>query len=115
MIVERLKFGANKGFIVGYKHLREVMAQVANDGRERTWTDCHPNSDSIRAFHAPNRDITFRNSENKEAVKLKGERFNHVEPFFSILEGVESKHPGILEEGRHICNTDETSVTVSFG
>lgn len=62
------------------------MSDVSNDARERNWSNYHPNNVSIRAFRARNLDLTFINSENKEAVNLRGERFSHVYPFFSILE-----------------------------
>ena len=58
------------------------MADVANDGRERACKNFYPNGDSMRSFRAHHRDLTFRNSQNKDAVKLKGERFEHVDSFF---------------------------------
>lgn len=82
MIVERLKYSAKKGFEVVCKHPCQVMGDVANDGRDRAYKNFYPNGYSVRSFRARHRDLTFRNSENKEAVKLKGERFEHVDSFF---------------------------------
>lgn len=65
MIVERLNYNANKGFALGYKHLRQVIADVANDGRDRAYTNFYANGDSISSCRARHRDLTFRNSEKR--------------------------------------------------
>lgn len=47
--------------------------------------------------------------------KLKGDCFQHVEPFYKILEEVNYFHPGILSNGHCVVNADNTNVSVEFG
>ncbi len=72
MIVQRLIFEAKRGFAVDKDSLKSLMSQISSDGRP-TFKTGIPSDDAIRAFRASHREITFRNSENKDKGKFKGE------------------------------------------
>ncbi len=74
-----------------------------------------PSEDAIRAFRARHREITFRNAENKDRSKFRGESFDHVGGFFKILKHAEKSNPGILSDGDRVWNMDETSISCEFG
>ncbi len=69
MIVERLSFAIKRGFAVGKDILVSIMAQIASDSR-KTWKNGVPCEDAVRAFRARHRELTFRNSENKDYAKF---------------------------------------------
>ena len=85
IIKERMTFIASKRFAMESPTLRSVMASLATDGRKRfkSWI---PSAAIVRSFRARNRDITFRDSENKENAKLKGENFEHVQTYAVALQ-----------------------------
>ena len=109
LIKERMNFIASKGFAMDLPTIRIVMASIAADGRKRFKSGI-PSAAVIRSFRARNRDITFRNSENKENAKLKGENFEHVQTYARALRQVEREIPGIFEDGDRFFNLDETAV-----
>lgn len=74
-----------------------------------------PCDDTIRLFRAKHREITFRNYESKDLAKLKGECFEHVDPFLDIVSMIGEKHAGLLSDGDRIWNLDETAVDPELG
>ena len=108
LIVQRLIYAAQRGFPVDVAGIKRIMAEVAADGR-KGWAN------AVRSSRARHREITFRNYERKENAKLKGESFWHVQRYFDVLKQIESKYPGILEDGDRIWNVDETAVDSTFG
>ncbi len=72
-----------------------------------------PSDNGIRALRARHREIRFRNFENKDKAKVKGEGYDHVEGFF--VKDVEKTNRGILSYGDRVLNMDVTSVSFAFG
>ncbi len=106
MIAERLIFAAKRGYVAGKDSLKSIMGQIASDGRP-TWRNGVSCDDAIQAFRARHRELTFRNSENKDKAKIREENCSHVEGFFKALKEVERSNPGILSDADRIWNIDE--------
>ena len=109
-----MKCIASKKFAMDLLTLGSVMASIATNGRKRFKSGI-PSAAVIRYFRARNPDITFRNSENKENAKLKGESFEHVQTYAHALRQVEKETPDIFEDGDRFFNLDETAVDGEFG
>lgn len=87
IISERLIFAGRRGFASDVNDLRSLMAQTAGLSG-RPYKNGLPSSDTIRLFRAKHREFSLRNYECKDLAKIKGERYEHVEPFFEILENI---------------------------
>ena len=87
LIKDRMKFIASRSFAMDARTLSSVMAAIASAGR-RGFENGLPSADVIRAFRARNRDITFRNAENKEQAKVRGENYYHVKTYANALKHV---------------------------
>lgn len=114
MIVDRLLFGASRGFAMGVDDVRDMMSRIAADGRVG-WKNGVPSPDAVRAFRARYRELTFRNAESKEIAKLNAENYEHVQHFFGILTDLDRKHKGLLANPNRIVNMDETAVDATYG
>lgn len=80
MIVEHIIRAALHEFAAELDHLKSIMARVSNDGRERSYKDGVPSNDAVRSFRARHRELTYRNTENKELSKW-GEEYVHVQTY----------------------------------
>lgn len=114
MIVQKIKSAALRGAAIGYEGLKYMMTRIASDGREG-FPHNTPSNDTIRAFRARHREITYRATENKEVAKLNAERKSHVQPFFDIIADIGGRNEGLLTDGSRIWNLDETSVDFTYG
>ena len=95
MIVKRITFAAERGFALTVPALKTIIAKIAAGGRPG-WLSRLPCDDAVRSFRARHHEITFRNSENKDSAKLKGESFEHVLSYVTALKQVDTVHPGIF-------------------
>ena len=115
MIVQRLIYAGRRRFAVEITRIKRIMAEVSADGR-KGWKNGVPSDDAVRDFRARHREITFRNYERKENAKLKGESFLHVQRHFEVLQYIESKHGGILDDDDDcIWNVEETAIKSTLG
>ena len=69
MIKQRMKYASARGFALDKDMMRTIMARIAADGRDgyKTVTGL-PSGDTIRAWRARNRDVTYRHAENKRVA-----------------------------------------------
>ena len=86
------RFGAT-GRAIGEASAKEIMGNIANDGRIPGFKNGLPCGDTIRAFRARNPELRFRRAEAKEGVKLRAENYHHVKTYKSVLEEIFQKHP----------------------
>lgn len=114
MIYNRIIFAATCGFAADSLDLKGLMSRIAADGRANYYQG-FPSNDVIRSFRARNRNITYRSSENKDVVKLKGESYHHVKTYADVLKRVDNDFPGMLQDADKIWNMDETAVSAEFG
>lgn len=115
VIVQRLMYCARRGAALGYDALSYMMAKIAADGRRNGFANGIPSQDTLRAFRARHRELTFRSQESKEKAKLNAENFNHVDRFFRILDDIGERCPGILSNPNRIWNMDETAIDGTWG
>ena len=116
MIKDRIKYAAKHGFAMSVEDMKSVMYGSASDGRKPFRTDTGlPSADSIRHCRAVNRDITYRNVENKDAAKLHAENYDHVASFAKVLRDVRNDFPGIFQNPYRLWNLDETAVSCEYG
>eukprot|EP00171_Calliarthron_tuberculosum_P002548 IDg2548t1 len=114
LIKQRMIFIATRGFAMDVTTLRSVLASIAADGR-KGFANGIPSDSVVRSFRTRNRDITFRNTENKENAKLRGENFSHVQTYATALRQVVVHNPGIYDDENRVYNLDETHVDGEFG
>lgn len=114
IITERLILAGKRGFAAETKDLKSLMAQSA-EVNGRPYRNGLPCDDAVRPFRSKHREVALRNYESKDNEKIKGERFEHVESFFKILEDIGKQFPGILTDGDRVWNLDETKVDPEFG
>ena len=99
MIKKRIMYAAEKGFALSNRDVRNIMTQIASDGRLGFRTECgSPSQDTIRHWRAVNTDITYRKSENKGVAKLAAENFTHVSKFSDALKKVKNSHQSIFRD-----------------
>lgn len=114
MISERLLYAARRGFAADTNDLKSLIAQTARLNN-RPYKNDLPSDDAVRLFRSRHRELTLRNYEAKDKAKPKGERFEHVEPFYAIVEKIGSEHYGLLTNVDLIWNIDETKVDAEYG
>lgn len=114
LINNRLKLAAQRGFAVDIDSFRHILSRIAADGRQG-YSNQLPSDEAIRTYRAHNRDISYKKIENKESAKLAAESYEHVESFFKILDDIQTKHHGILQDPRRVWNMDETAVDCTLG
>ena len=114
MIVQLLIHAPKRFFAVEVAGIKQILEEVAADGR-KGWKNDVPSDDAVRAFRARHCEITFRNYERKDNAKLKGESYMRVQRYFEVLQNIESKHGGIIDDGDRIWNVDETAVESTSG
>ena len=116
MIKDHIKYAAKHGFATSVEDMTSVMYDIASDGRKPFRTDTGlPSADAIRHWRAVNRDITYRNVENKDAAKLHAEIYDHVASFPKVLRDVGNDFPGIFQNPYRLWNLDETAVSCEYG
>lgn len=117
MIAARAVQAAERGFAMTVRDVETAVAEIASDGRARSYqrTNGLPSKDVIRRFRAGNRNLTYRNRENKDKAKLRGEEYSHVRTYEVALRTVEKETPGIFKNPSVLYNMDETSVDSEFG
>ena len=79
-----INFIASRGFAMDARTLGNAMEAIAADDR-RGYENSVPSANVVRAFRTHNRDISFRNAENKDQQNLRGENYYHVETYASAL------------------------------
>ena len=113
--MSHLLWSAKRGFAADNEELKSLMAKIANDGRKRTFKSEVPSMDAIRSFRARRPELRYRKAEAKETVNLRGENFDHVNTYATVLKNVLSDYPGIFDNGDYVWNMDETQVDGEFG
>lgn len=116
LLKQRMTYAANRGFALDKNTVKSLMAQISTDGRVGFQTRSGiPSDDTLRAWRARNRDVTYRVAENKRTASLVAERYEHVCTFKKALQSVEERHSGIFSDPERVWNLDETAVSPEFG
>lgn len=101
MIPELLLFAWKRVFAGSIAEFESFMAQNA-PLNGRPYQNCLPAQDTVRVSRAKHCYLTLRNYESKDLANIKGDIFEHVDPFFGIFEEIGRIHCGILEDGSRI-------------
>ena len=116
MMKKRLVYAAEEGFAHSNSDVRNIMTQIASDGRCGFRIESGSLSpDTIRHWRAVDRDVTYRRSDSKDDTKLAAEIFEHVSSFSDALKTVAHANPGIFQDPRRLWILDETSVNCQYG
>ena len=81
ILSEQIICAASRGFSVNEDMIKTLMAKISSDGLPG-WKNGIPSADAIRFFRARHRELTYRNHEDKDNARLKGENYYHTETFF---------------------------------
>lgn len=95
--------------------IKGFLERIENEGRYFIKSaNKIPSDDSVCAWCAHNRGITYRGSENKKVSKVLAERYENVRTYAVALKSIELMHPGYFYDGDEMWNMDKTAVNGEF-
>lgn len=97
MIVETLNCAASRGVAIGVDKQKEMMRQVASDGRIG-YANGLQSKGTILKWRSENHDIPMRHYRPKDQVKLAADCLPHVETYADVLKLVADYQPGIFDD-----------------
>ena len=109
-----VRFGAS-GRALNIQKVREIMGLISSDGRKHSYQNGMPSAEAVRSFRARRFELTCRKAEDKDAVKIRAESYEHVKSLAEVLKSVFEKHPGLPKDAEAIINLDETEVNADSG